>query len=154
MTTTTGEGSRTGAVPGDSFAHRLMLVRAHAGYLTVKDAAERCGLNYGSWSNWERGAKPRDLVETVDAIAASLGIDRNWLLFGGPLAAPAPRQRRRSREEEDGLQGISWCPASPERPGEYARRPRDNRPAGHPSGAHPAGVARTALIPRNRRRGE
>jgi len=83
-----------GAIPADTFASRLMLVRVHAGYITIKDAAEKCDLNYGSWSNWERGSRPQELVEVVEAISTSLGIDRDWLLFGGPLTAPPPVRRR------------------------------------------------------------
>jgi transcriptional regulator with XRE-family HTH domain len=79
---------RHGGIPADTFANRLILVRAFAGYATVKDAAERCGLNYGSWSNWERGARPRDLLDVVQKISNGLGINYNWLLFGGPLLGP------------------------------------------------------------------
>lgn len=64
-----------------------MLCRFHTG-LTVKKAAARCGLNYGSWSKWENGASPRDLLTVVARISEGLGVDREWLLFGGPLAEP------------------------------------------------------------------
>lgn len=81
----TPDDGQQGAIPADTLANRLLLARTHAGYLTVKEAAERCGLNYGSWSNWERGARPRDLLDVVRAVADGLGMDYNWLLFGGPL---------------------------------------------------------------------
>jgi transcriptional regulator with XRE-family HTH domain len=58
----------------------------YADNITIRDAAELCGLNYGSWSNWERGKKPRDLLEVVSAISGALGVNRTWLLLGGPLA--------------------------------------------------------------------
>lgn len=84
-----------GDIPGDTLANRLLLARTHAGYLTVKEAAERCGVNYGSWSNWERGAKPRDLLDTVQKISEGLGINHQWLLFGGPLVAGRGRPTKR-----------------------------------------------------------
>jgi transcriptional regulator with XRE-family HTH domain len=81
------EGRVVGTIPADTFAHRLILVRAERG-LTLREAAEKCGLNYGSWNGWERGSMPRDRVDVVDAISEGLGIDRNWLLDGGPLTRP------------------------------------------------------------------
>ena len=89
------EGRIVAAIPADTFGVRLMLVRAHAGHMTVKDAADKCGLNYGSWSNWERGKMPRDLLDVVEAIAEGLGIDRDWLLHGGPLTRPSRKPRVR-----------------------------------------------------------
>lgn len=89
-----------GGVPADTFAARLMLARMHAGHLTIQDAAEKCGLINQSWSNWEKGMKPRDLVEVTQAISEGLGVDRDWLLFGGPLTKPAPPVRRRRRSQE------------------------------------------------------
>lgn len=107
MSTSTGEDRATlrddkdrGAIPADTFASRLMLVRVHAGYLTIKQAAEACGLNYGSWSNWERGSRPQDWVDVLDAISGKLGIDRTWLERGGPLSAPDRNRRRRIRPNE------------------------------------------------------
>ena len=87
------EGRVVGRIPADTFGHRLMLARADGGNLTIREAADKCGLNYGSWSNWERGSLPRDKVEVVEAIAEGLGVDRDWLLHGGPLTRPE-RQRR------------------------------------------------------------
>jgi len=109
------EGRLVRAIPVDSFGNRLMLVRAHLGHLTVKDAAERCGLNYGSWSNWEHGKLPRDILDVAEAVAEGLSIDRDWLLHGGPLAETARRQRREVRS-----------PYSPSTsgPGRHLRRPR------------------------------
>ena len=77
--TDTDDGQRRN-VPADTFSHRLMLVRAHAGNLTYSQAAERCGLSRENWANWERGKRPRDLIGVVEAIAEGLGIDRDWLL--------------------------------------------------------------------------
>jgi transcriptional regulator with XRE-family HTH domain len=117
MTTTTGTttGARPGdppaggSIPPDTFGTRLVLARMHAGYMTVKDAADRCGINYGSWSNWERGKKPRDLLEAVKRISAGLGVDRNWLLFGGPLSGADENQRLWPGE---GVRSSSWLRSS------------------------------------------
>ena len=68
-------------IPTDSFAHRLTAARREIG-LTQKEAAERCGLDDGSWSNWENGSKPRGMDEVVTKVAAGLGVDRDWLMWG------------------------------------------------------------------------
>lgn len=123
MTTGIGEdrgelvAPKKAQIPADTFAHRLMLVRAHAGYMTVKDAAERAGLNYGSWSNWERGSMPRDLLDVVQKISDALDIDYDWLLFG---------DRRSGRQTLRGL----YPPTTKRRanPKPSTDRPRAGRP--------------------------
>lgn len=74
-------------VPTDTFANRLVLVRRDQ-RLSVKEAAERCGVKHSTWSLWENGTKPSDLLRTVTAISDTLGVDRGWLMFGGSLAKP------------------------------------------------------------------
>jgi transcriptional regulator with XRE-family HTH domain len=98
MTQATSSPPAQGWVPADTFGTRLLLARKHAG-LSVRDAAARCGLNYASWSAWERGALPSDLQSVVAQATQALGVDRDWLMWGGPLAPPEPRGpiRRRSR---------------------------------------------------------
>jgi transcriptional regulator with XRE-family HTH domain len=81
-------------IPSDTFRARLILARLHAGDLTIREAAARCGLNYGSWSNWERGMKPRDLIDAAEKISEGLGVDLLWLLRGGQLAT----ERRQPRD--------------------------------------------------------
>ena len=81
------------SIPTDTFAHRLMLARSHAGHLSIREAADLCGLGRGAWTNWERGARAVDIIEVSEVISEKLGIDRDWLLFGGQLADP-----RRPRE--------------------------------------------------------
>lgn len=114
-------------IPADTLAVRLAIARMHAGHLTIREAAERCGLNYGSWSNWENGAKPRDLLEVAHAVSEGLDVDHDWILFGGALAGPRGMPVKARRR-------------SPEGPGEVtlrypvkAVRPRDTRPNGRPS---------------------
>lgn len=76
-------------IPVDSLGNRLGLARKHAGQLSIRAAAELCGIGRGSWQNWERGyCEPRasDLV----LIAEGLGVSHEWLARGGPLAQPSP----------------------------------------------------------------
>ena len=72
-------------IPEDSFALRLVIIRRHLG-LSQEEAAARCGLDDGSWSNWENGTKPRGMDRVVGTIAAGLNVDRDWLMWGGPLS--------------------------------------------------------------------
>lgn len=89
------EGRVVATIPTDTFAHRLLLVRAQMGHLTVKDAAEKCGLHPAAWAKWEqRGSLPRDILDVTEAIADGLNVDRDWLLHGGPLTAPVRPARR------------------------------------------------------------
>lgn len=99
-------------VPPDSFASRLILVRHHLG-LTQVEAAKACGLDDGSWSNWERGSKPRAMDEVVAAIATGLKVDRDWLMWGVPKmhCLPSPAGQMVFFDQDDTL---SW--ANPTRP--------------------------------------
>jgi transcriptional regulator with XRE-family HTH domain len=90
----TPESAPEGAIPVDTFAARLKLARLHAGNISIRAAADRCGLTHESWSGWERGGKPRDLIDTAERISKELGVDLNWLLRGGPLT-PEDRPRRK-----------------------------------------------------------
>ena len=109
------EGRVVATVPADTFDHRLMLARSHAGKLTIQDAALKCGLSPQSWSNWEKGMRPHDKVEVAQVVADGLNIDRDWLLHGGPLTKPEPpvRSRRTVR--------LTY-PRRSIRPGDQARR--------------------------------
>ena len=114
MTDEQREGRVIARVPEDTYANRLVLARAHAGHLSQRVAAERCGLNDANWANWERGMRSRTMVEDAEAIAEGLNVDRDWLLHGGPLTVPA-----RTR-------GVRFTyPRRSLRPGDRAeRRPR------------------------------
>lgn len=74
--------------PTDSFGNRLAVIRNELG-LTQQQAAERCGLDDGSWSNWERGANPREKERVVYKIVRGLHVDREWLMWGGELTPPS-----------------------------------------------------------------
>jgi transcriptional regulator with XRE-family HTH domain len=81
---------RKGRIPADTFAVRLLLSRHLAG-MGLKEAAEACGLHYATWSTWEAGRRPRDLIDVCERVAQGLDVDFDWLLLGGPLAGPRGR---------------------------------------------------------------
>jgi hypothetical protein len=74
-----------GAVPKDSFAARLAVVRVHAGGINMTQAAKRAGLDAESWRRYEQGRSPVNLPQVVHQIAEAFGVDREWLMWGGPL---------------------------------------------------------------------
>jgi transcriptional regulator with XRE-family HTH domain len=84
-----------GDVPADTFAVRLLLTRHHAGHLSIREAADLCGIGRGAWTNWERGARPADILEVCEIIADKLNMDRQWLLFGGALLSARGRPVKR-----------------------------------------------------------
>jgi transcriptional regulator with XRE-family HTH domain len=94
MTTQTTGSARRGWVPRDTFAARLVLVRADHG-LTQEQAAGACGLNRATWRLWEAGGSPRNMAEVVARISEGLGVDRDWLLWGGPLVGDRPPAARK-----------------------------------------------------------
>lgn len=97
MTDIRGDAGPTqrGAIPADTFAARLVLVRVHKG-MTIDEAATATGLNRQSWSNWEKGMVPRDQLDVVQIISEKLDIDREWLLWGGALTKPQIGASRRA----------------------------------------------------------
>lgn len=123
------EDKRT--IPADTLRARLKLARMHAGDLTIREAADRCGLIHASWANWEKGMEPRGLVDIVDAISEGLGIDRDWLLFGGPLTQPEGRARALKRRlPAEGRRNTLRYASMPERMRRNVRptgRNQDNR---------------------------
>lgn len=68
-------------IPPDTFADRLMRARK-ARKLTVEKAAQAAGVSAATWSTWERGANPRDLLDVVTRVSSGLDVDRDWLLWG------------------------------------------------------------------------
>jgi len=96
MTTTAVEETRRRRIPADTFALRLKAVRLDAGDLSIFDASARCGISNQSWSNWEHGRIPRDLRDVVQDISEVFDVDRDWLMYGGPLAVASPRRKLRT----------------------------------------------------------
>lgn len=73
---------RTPWVPAvETFGDRLVLLRRRMG-LTQVGAAQRCGLDDGSWSNWENGGNPRNMARVVRQIHDATGVDMTWLMWG------------------------------------------------------------------------
>lgn len=89
-------------VPEETFGARLVMVRRCLGW-NIKEAAARTGLDDGSWSNWERGASPRDKADIVERIAAATGADREWLMWGTPSARATPAKQRSGSSLEAGI---------------------------------------------------
>lgn len=84
-----------GRIPADTLPNRLMLARRLAG-LSIRDAADLCGLGRGAWTKWENGSRPLDLLEITGIIAEKLDIDLEWLRFGGALVPSRGRPTKRS----------------------------------------------------------
>lgn len=112
------EPSATGRRPADTFAVRLILVR-HLNGLTIGEAARVSGLNDATWSTWEAGRRPRDILDVCHRIATALDIDEHWLIFGGPLAGPRGMPTERRKPLPRGYQQV-------------ARRPKSDRPKTRP----------------------
>lgn len=136
--------ARTTGIPADTFANRLMLARAQAGHISIREAAELCGVGRGAWTNWEKGARPESYEDLTDLIAERLGCDRDWLRHGGSLRpvddrpARAPRWRRTHSPSP-------WKTSAADRP--MPARPIDGRAPGHPvSRRPPPGPGRTSRV--------
>lgn len=121
-----------------------MLARAFAGHLSIRDAADKCGIGRGAWTNWEKGARPVEMVEIATAISEGLGVDRDWLIFGGPLAKPEAARRR---DRHGRRQITNWYPQMTESTSPGPARPAVHRPSSGPgkSGPNPA-TRRPALV--------
>lgn len=109
----------TGRRPADTFAVRLLLTR-HLNGMTISEAAQVSGLNDATWSTWEAGRRPRDLIDVCRRVADAMDVDFNWLLLGGPLAGPRglPTERRKPL---------------PPTYRQVPRRPKDSRPNSRPA---------------------
>lgn len=81
--------------PQDTLAARLFLMRRELG-LSQRAAALRAGITFGEWQSMENGADARGVDKKVAKIAAAFDVDRDWLIWGGPLADPSggPTTRR------------------------------------------------------------
>lgn len=150
--TDTPEGrapAKSARIPVDSFAHRLMLARAHAGHLSIRESAELTGLGRGAWTHWEKGGMPVDMEYVVEVISEKLGVDPVWLLHGGALAEPETRSRRQRwstvrpahAPKPSQTTGPKLRPAKVPSPGPERTtvdRPPNNRPSGRPARSAPS----------------
>lgn len=102
--------------PDDStFGARLALVRQHMRW-NAAEAARECGINADSWRLWEEGRRPRDLMQTAQAIAARTGCDFRWLIMG-PSRADLERRMRVTACSLDWYDPRPDMPAMPVVPG-------------------------------------
>lgn len=72
-----------------TIANRLVLVRNERG-LSQRAAAAMCGITFGEWQGMESGRATRRLDMKVRQIAMALGVDRDWLMWGGALEQEKP----------------------------------------------------------------
>lgn len=97
--------------PADSFGLRLLLLRRSLG-LKQEEAAKLCGLDNGSWSNWENGKLPRNMAEVVHKIVRATNVDRDWLIWGGDLAPSSTKWKNGDRETAGQRHLYSLGPAT------------------------------------------
>jgi transcriptional regulator with XRE-family HTH domain len=117
-----------------------MLARKLAG-VSIREAADLCGLGRGAWTKWENGARPLDFLEITGVIAEKLDIDVDWLRFGGQLAGPKGRETRRVTKRP--TSDTVWNPASSVRASSV--RPTDGRPKRRGDGSAP-GIRRPVVV--------
>lgn len=75
----------TAVKPRDTLSMRVRIARIER-ELSQRAAALTCGLTFGEWQGIEDGRKVGGLDVKVRKIAAGLGYDRDWLMWGGPLS--------------------------------------------------------------------
>lgn len=114
---------KRGRIPADTLSNRLMLARSMAGHLSIREAAELCGYGRGAWTNWERGARPLDVLDVVSVISEQLDCDKEWLLFGGALTPSRGRPTNRAALDTDEYTRRAVQPTS-----HQSVRPPDGRP--------------------------
>jgi hypothetical protein len=83
--TTQAEG-RVAWRPSDTLAARLLLLRREL-RLSQREAAMKTGVSFGVWQGMEDGRATRGIDRAVASIAATLGVDRDWLMWGGALGS-------------------------------------------------------------------
>jgi transcriptional regulator with XRE-family HTH domain len=123
-----------GGIPADTFANRLILARAFAGHLSIRDAAEMCRIGRGAWTNWEKGARPIDMLGTVEIISEKLGVDADWLLNGGPLSGGRRTRWALDRHDRRNGESVVTAPylAAPESTSDRRGSLSRGRPPGRP----------------------
>lgn len=83
--------------PEDDFGVRLGILRVWLGRMNqtrtwnVSKAAAFCGIDAGSWANWEMGKGCTDHENVCRKIALHTGCNLDWLFRGGPLPYPFVR---------------------------------------------------------------
>lgn len=75
------ESNGSEVVPDWTLGDRIRKARRH-GDMGQVELAEKLGIGHTRLANWERGAQPRDLVQTCRNIADATGVSFLWLLTG------------------------------------------------------------------------
>jgi transcriptional regulator with XRE-family HTH domain len=76
--------------PTDTIGARLILMRRTLG-LTQREAAALAGIPFGQWQGLEDDERhPRGLDVKVQRIVRAFNVDRDWLIWGGPLDPNEP----------------------------------------------------------------
>ena len=70
--------------PEDTIANRFRLVRAPLG-ISQRELGEKVGVPAHQIQSIEDGKAGRHIDQKVAKIAKVLGVDREWLMFGGSL---------------------------------------------------------------------
>ncbi|WP_100502337.1 helix-turn-helix domain-containing protein, partial [Mycobacteroides abscessus] len=96
---------RAGSVPTDSLSNRLVLVRQER-KLSQRAAAELSGLTFAEWQGMELGRAARRIDVKVRQIAEALGVDRDWLMWGGQLTPEGVSNTVLTHEYESSRSGL------------------------------------------------
>lgn len=102
--------------PADTLASRLLLVRTALG-LSQRAAALRTGVTFGQWQGMEDGRSSHKLIENLTKISEALGVDREWLTYGGllgagPTGSPTASTTQRLSPDSDAASPL-WASATP-----------------------------------------
>lgn len=71
-------------VPKDTLAARIVVLRNALG-LSRREFSQLTGLTENALQGIEGGRSPHKLQQKIQAIQAATGVDRDWLMWGGPL---------------------------------------------------------------------
>ena len=98
-------------VPSDTLAARVTVLRSQLG-MSRRQFAAHTGLTENQLQGIEEGRSPQKLPQKIQMICKATGVDRDWLMWGGPLKTNDPRQ-----ESPDGVsinqEYMSRKPTSP-----------------------------------------
>lgn len=76
--------------PADTLAARVLLVRTSL-EMNRKQFADLTGLTENQLQSIESGRSPHQLAAKITRMVLATGVDRDWLMWGGPLEQENPR---------------------------------------------------------------
>jgi transcriptional regulator with XRE-family HTH domain len=92
--------------PSDTLAARFLLVRTALGK-DRKAFAALTGLTENQLLSIESGRSPRDLPAKINRVHLATGVDRDWLMWGGPLHDGTPPDSGVDNGDESPLSGSN-----------------------------------------------